>query len=190
MPKCACAPDLLRFLALGGDGAAPVHERRLEVHGAYVEEDLNLAGGAIPQPLMFEDCYFAERIILRDADTKSRYIFLAATLSRCSPKVCECVAEVFLQSGFHCSSGVNSNHATIEGPVSFEGSTFQSNGNFAVSCERARVAGEADLNNAFVGEGGVFLKGAEIGGESQLRRGNIPQPRRGWLRHCARLQGR
>jgi hypothetical protein len=163
-PEVRLRASFLRFLALGGDDAAPAHERRLELHRAYIAEDLDLAGCAVLQPVMFSDCYFAERILLRDAGTKS----LDLPRSRVNSILAEGVrvrGRLYLQTGFHCASGASFNDAIIEGPFSFEGSKFLSAGDFALKCERARIDGEASLNNGFLGEGGVFLHGAEIGGD-------------------------
>ncbi len=61
-PEIRLRAGFLRFLCLGGDDAAPVHERRLEVHGAYVDEDLDLSGCTVPQPLA------VSRLLFRRAD--------------------------------------------------------------------------------------------------------------------------
>jgi hypothetical protein len=36
--------EFVRFLALGGDGGAPVHEHRVQLQGAFIEGDLDLEG--------------------------------------------------------------------------------------------------------------------------------------------------
>jgi hypothetical protein len=163
-PEVRLRASFLRFLSLGGDDAAPVHERRLEVHGAYIGEDLNLAGCTLPQPLMFSGCYFAGRILLRDSATKSMDLPSSRVKSILAEGV-QVHGRVYLQSGFRCAAGASFNDAVIEGPLSLEGSTFLSNSDFAVSCERARIAGKADLNNGLAGEGGVYFLGAKIGGD-------------------------
>jgi hypothetical protein len=171
-PEVRLRAGFLRFLSLGGDDAAPVHERRLEVHKAYIGEDLNLAGCTIPQPLMFSGCYFAERVLLRDAITKSVDLPCSHAKSILAEGV-RVHGRVYLQTGFHCIAGASFNDAIIEGPLSLEGSTFLSDGHFSLKCERARIAGSAGLNDGLLCEGGVFLGGANIGGDLLCVRGTF-----------------
>src|SRR5271166_4527077 len=46
----------LRFLLLGGDGDAPVHERGVQLDGAIVTGTLNLDGTTNVRPLLLKDC--------------------------------------------------------------------------------------------------------------------------------------
>ena len=70
-PEVRVRAGFLRFLAQGGDEFAPVHERALELHGAYVAEDLDLSGCTIPQPLLLRSCYFEGQILLTETAAKS-----------------------------------------------------------------------------------------------------------------------
>ncbi len=162
----------LRFLSLGGDDFAPVHESRLELHGAYVGEDLDLSGCTIPQPLLFSRCHFAGRVLLQNAATKSlnfqksRVLALTAENSNVS-------GGVFCHSGFRSDRGVSFLYAAIDGGLRLTGSTVRSDSNPAMNCSGARVAGDAFLNDGFLGEGGVLLSGAKIGGTLRCEAGTF-----------------
>ncbi len=60
----------LRFLALGGDIGAPVHESGLRVQGAYIDGAFNLDGATNVRPLWIQDCTISGEFSFSDADTK------------------------------------------------------------------------------------------------------------------------
>ncbi len=163
-PEVRLRAAFLRFLALGGDDAAPVHEKELYVKYAYVQEDLDLCGSLIPQPLWLAKCHFAGKVLLRDATTKSLDL-AGCRVTLISAESANVRGSVYLRQGFRSVAGVNLDYAMIAGPLSFERSTLLSGGSFALRCERAKITAEVDLNNGFLGEGGVFFTGAKIGGD-------------------------
>jgi hypothetical protein len=155
----------LRFLALGGDESAPVHESRLDLRGASIAEDLDLSGCAIPQPLVFARCDFAGRISLRDAVTKSLNLSTSRALSIDAESV-HSQGGVFLQDGFRATRGVSFTSATIEGEFSGRGGAFfAGGGRSAIACNGARITGNVALSGSFLGDGGVYFDNAKIGGE-------------------------
>ncbi len=162
----------LRFLSLGGDDFVPVHESRLELHGAYISEDLNLSGCIIPQPLVFSRCHFAGKVLLGNAATKalnfqkSRVLSLSAESSNVS-------GGVFCHSGFRSDRGVSFLYAAIDGGLRLTGSAVRSDSNPAMNCSGARVTGDVLLNGGFLGEGGVFFSGAKIGGTLRCEAGTF-----------------
>ena len=155
--------QFLRFLALGGDDNAPVHESRLELHGAHIIGDLDLSGCTIPQPLVFVRCLLAGRLSLQNAVTKSLNLTASCVQSIDAANAC-IGGGVFLTSGFVAAAGVAFPCASIKGPWSGEGGTFFSRGKFGIDCNGAKIAGDAGLNAGFLGEGGVFFNGAKIEG--------------------------
>ncbi len=162
-PDVQIRARFLRFLSLGGDDFAPVHESRLELHGAYIGEDLDLSGCTIRQPLLFSRCHFAGKVLLQNAATKSlnfqrsRVLALIADSSNVS-------GGVFCHSGFRSDRGFSFLYASIEGGLRLTGGTVRSDSNPAMNCAGARVAGDVLMNDGFLGEGGVFFSGAKIGG--------------------------
>ena len=50
----------LRFLALGGDGQAPVHERGVRLQGAWITDTLDMTSASIPSDLSMLHCQFNE----------------------------------------------------------------------------------------------------------------------------------
>ncbi len=154
----------LRFLAQGGDDAAPVHERALELHGAYVAENLDLSGCTVPQPLLLRGCYFEGQILLTEAAaksldfSKSRAQWIAGGSARIS-------GGVSFDNGFRSCGGVAFPSAAIEGRLSCEGGTFLSeNAAPAIDCTGARIGGDVSLSEGFLAEGRVCFAAAGLGG--------------------------
>jgi hypothetical protein len=62
--------DFLRFLALGGEQRARVHESGLRIQGAYIEGAINLDGARKVRPLWIQDCTITGEFSFSDAETK------------------------------------------------------------------------------------------------------------------------
>ena len=62
--------DFVRFLALGRDAAAAVHEGGLKIQGAYIEGSVNLDGTTKVRPLWIVDCTISGEFSFADAETK------------------------------------------------------------------------------------------------------------------------
>lgn len=156
--------SVLRFLLLGGDEAAPVHEKRLEIHGAYIDGDIDLEGLIVVRSLWLFKCRIAGSLIGRDAQLEM------LNLQGSSVRGVWCdrarIAGVALTDGFEA-----------DGPVSFAGASIGSgglncsNGKFinpdsdALCCRFAKIAGSVALADGFEAEGLVNFAGAEIDGE-------------------------
>ena len=163
---------LLRFLAQGGDDAAPVHERRLEVHGAYVGEDLDLSGCTIPQPLLLRGCYFAGQVLLMEANAKS-LDFQKSRAEAIRGEHARISGGMSLKDGFRSCGGVSFFHAAFEGNLSCDRSTFLAESGPAMDCGGARITGDAILSEGFLGEGRVSFIGAAIGGDLNCAGGTM-----------------
>ena len=162
-PEVRVRGSFLRFLSLGGDSAASVHERRLEIYGAYIGEDLDLSGCTITQPLLFYRSYFDGSILLRDAVTKS-LDFPKSRVRSIVGKNAHIHGAISLSYGFIATAGASFEYAVIEGWLSCDGSTFLGLGTAALNCTGVRVAGDVLLREKFWSEGGVFFFGAKISG--------------------------
>ena len=61
----------IRYLALGGCEDCRPHEKGVQLRGALIEGQLDLEACRLEQPLTFDACWFSERIVLRDAETRT-----------------------------------------------------------------------------------------------------------------------
>jgi len=156
--------SFLRFLALGGDEFAPVYERRLELHGAYIDEDLDLSGCTIPQPLVFFRCHFARRTFFRDSVAKSLNLS-SSYVQSIDAESAHIRGGVFLENGFRATGGVSFPNATIDEMLSCSGSLLRYDRGPAFNGRGARISGDVDMKGGFLGEGAVFFHAAKIGGD-------------------------
>jgi hypothetical protein len=62
--------DFVRFLALGRDAAASVHEGGLKIQGAYIDGSVNLDGARKVRPLWIVDCTISGEFSFAYAETK------------------------------------------------------------------------------------------------------------------------
>jgi hypothetical protein len=163
-PEVQVRASFLRFLSLGGDDFAPLHESRLELSGAYVDEDLDFAGCTIPQPLLFRRCHFAGRISLRDAITKSLN-FSTSHIQSIDAESAHIRGGVLLKDGFHATAGVSFPYATIDEMLCCSGALLRSVRGPAFNCRGAEINGDADMKGGFLSEGAVIFHAATIGGD-------------------------
>ena len=163
-PEVQVRATFLRFLTLGGDDFAPLHESRLELNGAYVDEDLDLSGCTIPRPLVFRRCHFAGRISFRDALTKSLH-FSTSHIQSIDAESAHIRGGFCLQDGFHATGGVSFPYATIDEMLSCSGGLVRSVRGAAFNSRGARINGDAELKSGFLGEGAVTFQAANISGD-------------------------
>src|SRR5882757_5902619 len=59
--------DFVRFLALGGDDGAPVHEHGVRLNGAWIDGDVDLENCKLETELTLSSCTITGELVLRDA---------------------------------------------------------------------------------------------------------------------------
>jgi hypothetical protein len=146
----------VRFLALGGDADAPVHEHGVMLRCAWVEGVLDLDDADALRPLMLFACRI-EQITARDAGLKG----LALNGSRVEQGInadrLQCVEGIFLAAGCHISGEVRLLGATISGDLTCGGGKFDNPAGCTLNCDGARVTGTVFLNDNFESDGEVRL---------------------------------
>jgi hypothetical protein len=153
---------LLRFLLLGGDHDARVLEKRLEVHGAYIEGDIDLEGVQAARSFRLFRCRVGGRLIGRDA----QFGVLNLQGSCVKGVFCErakLAGSVFLNVGFEAEGPVQFSGASINGGLYCDHGKFINPGGEALSCDGAKIADCVMLTHGFSAEGLVNFSGAQIG---------------------------
>jgi hypothetical protein len=168
--------DFLRFLALGGDETAPVHENGVQVVGAVIDGLLNLGSVAVPSPLFLYSCRIDDGILLTGATTRdvdlngSRVERLHAVSARIQ-------GSLFLCDGFRAERGVHLDLAKIDGRLQASGCTLLRNPDGdALLADGAEVGGDMVLGIGFRAEGQVRLVGARITGQFLATGGQFHNP--------------
>lgn len=156
--------DFLRFICLGGDRDARVHERGPCLKGAYVEGLFDLRGCNVMRPLFFELCTFADGIDAEFADLRG------LELERCwlkhlNGRLLRCSGNVFIRHGAVEGGVVDLRRSTIEGALSFRGSHFSNQGEKTINCSHANIKGGVYCNDGFRSDGLIHFYKCTIGGD-------------------------
>ena len=165
-------PGFLRFLAMGGDDTAPVHESGVQITGAHIHDDLgddiDLRGARCVGRLILIDCRIDGVLKLEDAALgvlmldASRIAGLLANRAVFS-------GSVFLQQGFRSSGTVRLLGAAIGGSLQAPGAVITvPAGQDALVCTGATIRGNVMLDTGFQADGPLWLNRAAIGGDLSL----------------------
>ena len=158
--------DFLRFLALGGEVHAAVHESGIHIQGAFVSGTVNLDGAPRVRPLWIEDCTMSGEFRFCDAETK--VVSLEGT------SVPEIRGEgVMVDGSFILRRTVIGGSlqlfgAEIPGTLSCTdctiGGKLWRSQRLAAGLETVTIGGNLELRGDFRANGLILLDNAEIGG--------------------------
>ena len=165
----------VRFLALGGDSKAPVHEHGVQLHGAWLTGLLDLEAAKVEHPIFLSHCRI-ERIDASHSSLKSLVMDGSRLMQGLMGDGLHCEGNMSLRSGFHATGEVRFLAATIKGDLYCHGSRFENGLDNALSCDGATVAGKVQLNRGFHATGTVRLLNAVIGGDLDCSGGHFERP--------------
>jgi hypothetical protein len=162
--------DFLRFLALGGDDEAPVHEKGLWVRGAWITGKLNLSDAEIPGALLLEKCHFNEKPELYDTQIYGLFSLEGSFVPGLTAGGLTCKSGIELRNGFVSKGEVELSGATISNYFDCRGGIFMNSGKIAIKAPRIKVSGDvfmcndSNLKIQFTAQGEVNLGGAVVSG--------------------------
>jgi len=163
--------SFLRFLALGGDEHAPVHDQGVQLYGAWVDGDLDLEGATLPHSLSLTYCHLTN-IILRHSDIHGCVGFQGCHVVKgLSADGMVCSGGVFLKD-FTSTGTVNLLNTKLGGNLECHGGKFDVKNDDALICDRAVIQGSVFLNDSekgsnkvrFIATGIVSFMAARIDG--------------------------
>ena len=169
--------DFLRFLALGGDDEALVHETGLQVQGAWITGGLDLSFAEIAGGLVLTKCHFAETPELYDAQIRGLFSLEASRVPGLSADRLTCHSGVFLRNKFLATGEIRLLGATIGGILDCGGGRFENPEGKALSADGIKVGGSAFMRNGFQARGEIRLLGATIGGDLTCTGGSFENPK-------------
>lgn len=182
---CATVPEVpdealriraafLRFLLLGGDDQAPVHEHGVQLAGAYVEGMLDLGGCCIPHKVDLKYCKFTHQLFAQDMRVEGLVTLTGSHLSQgIDTEGMQCDGGLCLRSGFKATGEVRLLGAQIGGSLECHGGQFEVKKGYALSADRAVVKGNVSFDDGFRATGEVLLLGTQIGGQLAMPHGAI-----------------
>jgi hypothetical protein len=165
----------VRFLALGGDDSAPVHERGLWISQAYIDGGLDLEGCRPVQQLVIVDSYFAGSLNLRDAHLKGLCLN-GSRVGEIEGDRARIDGSVLLRSGFLAEGAVRLLGADLGGSLECDGSSIKNAGATALLCDGTKISGSVFLRNEFLAEGEVRFVGADVRGTLECDASTFKNP--------------
>ena len=185
-PENTVRGAFLRFLLLGGDDDAPVHEKGVILRGAFIEGGIDLESAKDVRSFWFWRCHIAQPINGRNANFDCISLqqcqlgnlnFLSASISgdvllsgsrvkgETSFEGSGIDGSVRLQGGFEAEGEVRLSGAEIGGQLACNSAKLKNAGGMALICDDVQVKGGVLLQGGFEAEGEVRFVGAEIGGQ-------------------------
>jgi hypothetical protein len=161
----------LRFLALGGDERAPVHEHGLSLSGAWIEGALDLVAATVGCKLSLLNCGFELAPALNDATLVGTLDLAGCSLPGLSADRTAIKGNVYLNQGFTASGQVRLLGAQIGGSLSCGAALVES-----FLADGVVVKGDVFLRDGFMANGEVRLLGAEIGGDLSCAGSQLQSP--------------
>jgi hypothetical protein len=168
-PDNQIRPRFLRFLILGGDENAPVHEKGIRLQGAWIDGQFDLEAVQTTLSVYVWNCVIQGDVVLRDARLTTFALDGSTANSVWADRI-STTGGLFLRNGFFSIGEVRLLGARIGGNIACSGGMFNGNGN-ALSCDQAKIVGSVFLDGRFAAAGAVRLPGAEIGGDLDCKSG-------------------
>ena len=176
---------LIRFLALGGDEDAPVHEKGVQLSGAWIGEELDLDGAKMPHSLSLLSCKFKFAPVFLGASGENVVLSGSAFPGLCGDRLV-LSGGLFLQD-VKAFGEVRLLGAKIGGNLQCAGGSFEIDDGCALNCDSVDISGNVFLTYScyakgekrfgakrlvrFRSRGEVRLLGAKIGGVLSCKRG-------------------
>ena len=153
--------ELVRFLALGGDESAPVHEKGLDLEGAWIDGELNLEGASIATPLVLQNCRFEQELVLRAAVFAIALDLSGSYVPGIRGDGLVCRGDLFLGGGFEAFARVSLKGSTVAGDIDFTKAALRDHPEGALHLSGSEVGGSVYFRKCQF-EGPVYLVGAHV----------------------------
>ena len=156
--------NFLRFLLLGGDEQAPIHEKGVQLIGARIEGKLKIQNCVLPHGITLLKCRVVDRITAFDAHIVGPLVLSGSNLLQgLRADRLRCDSGVFLRDDFLSLSEVSLMGAQIGGDLDCESGRFESKADDALSADGVIVKGGVYLSGRFKVTGTVRLLNAQLG---------------------------
>lgn len=163
----------VRFLALGGDGEAPVHEIGVQVQGALIEGVLDFDHCKQVSRISLEKCYFVEGIKCRGAEFLANVKLNGSSFAGFKGDGLICHGSIFLQSSEVRNNAFEMRSSIVFGGLEFSGGKFLGGKNDAISLDRSKVHCGIFFDKNFKALGKVSLSSVFVGGSLRLSNARI-----------------
>lgn len=170
---------ILRFFCLGGGICARVHEKGVQLEGAWVTDVVDLQGCRMERDLGFGNCRFEKPIILRSASVGTLNLHGSVIPSLVADRL-KTRGGVFLRDGFRAEGEVCLVGAKIGGSLDCDNGAFVNPGKWkrALNADSASVTGNLFFRDVREIRGALDLTKTSLGAivddrESWPDKGNL-----------------
>lgn len=163
--------NFLRFVALGGDKQNPLHDRGIQIIGAFIDATLDFEGTIIPENFTLGNCTIDGDLIIQDCCAETVILDNTGVGAIMGGRF-ECTGSLHLQNGFRATGTVNLIGAKIGGVFDCSEGAFE-HAETAIFCDRIETKGSVFLNDGFRANGTVRLVGAKVDGNLGCRSGRF-----------------
>jgi hypothetical protein len=160
----AVRASFIRFLALGGDDEAPIHELGVNLGGSWIEGVLDLEGAVTSSGLLLVYSHFESTPIFQDAQITGTLNLSGSLAPGLMADQLQCKGSVLLKQGFTATLGIRLLGAQIDGSLECKGANLDGKDGEALSADRSVIKGSVFLSDGFTATGEVRLIGTQIGG--------------------------
>lgn len=160
----AVRASFIRFLALGGDDEAPVHEQGVQLIGAWIEGVLNLQGAVTASNLLLSRSHFESPPELIDAKIAGSLNLFGSLVPGLRADRLQCKSSLVFSAGFISTGEVRLTSAKIDGILNCNGAKLDVENGDTLSADGAVIKGNVCLSGGFSSTGQVRLLGVQIDG--------------------------
>ena len=173
-PENSLRAEFVRFLALGGDDSAPIHEMGVQVEGAWIEDSLNLDHCTVSR-IWLGKCHFEETLEMRNAQFQGSLHLNGSSIPGVKGDGLICHGSVFFRSGVIRDKAFEMGSSTIHGDLEFSRSSFFGghHKDNALILDRSKIHGSLIFNKHFQAIGKVGLSGIFVSGSLEINQASI-----------------
>ncbi len=155
----------LRFLLLGGDHSAPVHEQGPRVIGAWISGNLDIEGTAIVSGIDCKHCTFDHNLTLLGCTIPGTLSLEGSRVTGIRGDRAIINGSVFLWNNFESLGLIRFVGARIGGSLSLDGANIGKKNNISIMANRSKISGPVRMCHEFRANGKVSFVGAHIRGD-------------------------
>jgi len=177
--------SFVRFLALGGDVNAPVHENGVMLQGALVSGDLNFMNSNLPHSLNLNNCQL-NNVNISNSNIHGFLNFSGCYIRDLDGAYMVCSGSVLLEKAFIAIGPVDLEGAQIGGNLNCKRGTFNAKDGYALKCIGTMIKGNIFLGDDFTATGTVDLTAVKIGGSLACNGGKFDDGKKEYALLCDR----
>ena len=159
----AIRAELIRILALGGCKNLVVHEKGIQISGAWIKGRIDLQGVKTAGGVLLKNCHFEEQPLLVDSTVSGSLILSGSLVPGLIADRLLVAGTIFLDKNFVSSDEIHLVNARVSGNLLCSGKFDREKGH-AIIADQISVGGSAMFGRNLTTRGGISLMGGKIHG--------------------------